>query len=107
MSDPHFLQAGESSADQVSKPTQREARGDTAPRASKNQCPPVHRGPDTCGTSRPADRLPGRVDLLDLRLLTPQLLVDRLDVVVTLLAQRNLLHEARHLVDQCLLLGFD
>src|SRR5215471_11573998 len=61
----------------------------------------------TTSSSSPADRLPGRVDLLDFGLLSPQLLMNRLDVIVALFPQRDLLDHASNLVDERVLLGFD
>src|SRR5215470_15551299 len=61
----------------------------------------------TTSPSSPADRLAGRIDLFDFRLLPPQLLMNRLDVIVALFPQRDLLDHASNLVDERVLLGFD
>src|SRR6516165_12328566 len=50
---------------------------------------------------------PGRVELLHLGLLASQFFVNRLDVIVSFLAQRHFLDEASRFAHQGLFFGFD
>ena len=62
---------------------------------------------ETTSASSATDGFSGRVDLFHFGLLPPQLLVDRLDVVVSLFPQLDLLDHTRDLVDERLLLRFE
>src|SRR5215472_11233023 len=62
---------------------------------------------NTTSASSATDRLSSGVDLLDLGLLPPQLLMDRLDVIVSLFPQRDFFDHAGSLADQRVLLCFD